>query len=64
MPSEFLLYGSTGFLGNAIARLAVRKGLRPILAGRNAEKLKAQADKLDSEYRALTWKMPRQLIQP
>ncbi len=25
MPSDFLLYGSTGFVGDAIGRLAVQK---------------------------------------
>ena len=54
MPSEFLLYGSTGFVGDAIARLAVQKGIRPILAGRNADKLKTQANELGLEYRAFT----------
>jgi len=52
MPSEFLLYGSTGFVGDAIARLAVQKGIRPILAGRNADKVKTQANELGLEYRA------------
>ena len=51
MPSDFLLYGSTGFVGNAIARLAVQNNLLPILAGRNAAKIRAQADELGLEYR-------------
>ena len=46
MSSDFLLYGSTGFVGEAIARLAVQRGLRPILAGRNAAKVEAQAAEL------------------
>ena len=52
MPSGFLLYGSTGFLGETIARLAVRKGIAPILAARNADKVEAQAIELGLEYRA------------
>jgi short subunit dehydrogenase-like uncharacterized protein len=52
MPSGFLLYGSTGFVGDAIARLAVQKGMRPILAGRNGDKVKTQADELGLAYRA------------
>ena len=52
MSSKFLLYGSSGFVGDAIARLAVQSGLQPVLAGRNAEKVKAQAAKLDVEYHA------------
>jgi short subunit dehydrogenase-like uncharacterized protein len=51
MSSEFLLYGSTGFLGEAIARLAVSKRIPLIIAARNADKLKAQAIDLNLEYR-------------
>ena len=40
VSSNFLLYGSSGFVGDAIAHLAVQSGLQPILAGRNADKLK------------------------
>ena len=47
---SFLIYGSTGFVGNAIARLAVKKGMRPVLGGRNADKIKKQATELDVDY--------------
>ena len=43
MPSGFLLYGSTGFVGDAMARLSVQRGLRPIVAGRNAARVESQA---------------------
>lgn len=46
-----LLYGATGFVGEAIARLAVATGLRPVLAGRNAEQLAALATELGLEHR-------------
>ncbi len=46
MPSGFLLYGANGFVGDAIARLAVRQGLQPILAGRDAAKIESQATEL------------------
>lgn len=49
--SGFLLYGSNGFVGDAIARRAVQSGLRPILAGRNAERISAQAAELGLEHR-------------
>jgi short subunit dehydrogenase-like uncharacterized protein len=39
MSSTFLLYGATGFVGEAIAHIAVEDGLEPILAGRDAVKL-------------------------
>lgn len=43
MSSSFLLYGSNGYTGSLIARRAVEYGLRPILAGRNAASIEAQA---------------------
>jgi short subunit dehydrogenase-like uncharacterized protein len=54
MPSGFLLYGSTGFVGDAIARVAVQKGIHPILAGRNADKVKTQANELGLKYRVFS----------
>jgi short subunit dehydrogenase-like uncharacterized protein len=51
MSSEFLLYGSTGFLGDSIARLAVSKKIPLIIAARNEDNLKAQAIDLNLEYR-------------
>jgi short subunit dehydrogenase-like uncharacterized protein len=51
MSSGFLLYGSTGFVGDAVARLAVQRGLRPIIAGRNAAKVEAQAAELGLQSR-------------
>jgi short subunit dehydrogenase-like uncharacterized protein len=52
MTAPFLLYGATGFVGEATARLAVQSGLRPILAGRNAAQLQRLALQLGVEYRA------------
>jgi short subunit dehydrogenase-like uncharacterized protein len=51
MPSDFLVYGSTGFVGNAVAHLAVQRGLRPIVAGRDAAKVEALAAELGVEPR-------------
>lgn len=51
MSPGFLLYGSTGFVGSAIAQLALQRGLRPIIAGRNAAKVEAQARVLGVEHR-------------
>lgn len=52
MSGDFLLYGATGYVGEAIARLAVERGLRPVLAGRDAVKLEKLATGLGLEYRA------------
>jgi short subunit dehydrogenase-like uncharacterized protein len=51
MSSTFLLYGATGFVGSAVARLAVRRGLHPILAGRNGPRVEALAAELSLEFR-------------
>lgn len=54
MPSSFLLYGSTGFVGGAIARLAVQQGLQPIIAGRDSAKIETLATELNVEHRVFS----------
>jgi len=51
--NKILLYGANGYTGNLIARLAVQRGLRPILGGRNEDKIKPLAAYLNLEYRSL-----------
>ena len=51
---NFLIYGSYGYTGQLIVELAVKEGARPILAGRDERKLRAQADKYNLEYRAFS----------
>ena len=46
MATRFLLYGANGFVGEAIARLAVQQGLQPTLAGRDAAKIERLAAEL------------------
>ncbi len=46
MTDTFLLYGANGFVGEVIVRLAVERGLKPILAGRNEDRVKALAAEL------------------
>jgi short subunit dehydrogenase-like uncharacterized protein len=50
----FLIYGSYGYTGRLIAEHAIQQGLRPILAGRNEKKLRAQAESLGLECRAFS----------
>lgn len=45
--SPWLLYGANGYTGELIAREAVRRGMRPILAGRSKQKIDALAAELD-----------------
>ncbi|MBV6395245.1 MAG: hypothetical protein HFACDABA_00820 [Anaerolineales bacterium] len=53
MPDTFLLYGSYGYTGNLIAEQSLREGLRPILAGRDAARLRAQAQRLNLDFRVI-----------
>jgi short subunit dehydrogenase-like uncharacterized protein len=46
----WLLYGATGRTGTLIAEEAVARGHRPVLAGRDADRLRSLAERL-----ALTW---------
>ena len=47
----WLLYGATGYTGRLIARRAVERGTRPVLAGRSAGKLIPLAAELGLEHR-------------
>jgi short subunit dehydrogenase-like uncharacterized protein len=55
----FLIYGANGYTGELIAREAVRRGQKPILAGRNADKLGALAKELGLESRAFPLDKPQ-----
>lgn len=50
----FLLYGANGYTGELILEEALRKGLRPLLAGRNAEKIRLLAEKYGLEWTAFS----------
>src|SRR4051812_19190014 len=52
--SGFLIYGANGYTGSLLAREAARRGLRPILAGRNASALAALAAELAVEHRVFS----------
>ncbi len=58
MRLDFLLYGATGFVGDAITRLAVRQGLRPVIAGRDAGKVAQLAAELGVEFRVFSLDNP------
>lgn len=60
--NTFLLYGSYGYTGQLIASLAVEKGLRPLLAGRDEKRLRAQSAALGGlDYRAFSLEDTRPL---
>jgi len=51
---NFLIYGSYGYTGCLIVEQAVKAGLKPLLAGRDENQLRAQAEKFGLEYRAFS----------
>ncbi|APX97494.1 saccharopine dehydrogenase family protein [Natronorubrum daqingense] len=54
-----LIYGSYGFVGSLIAEEAIERGLDPILAGRDREKLREQVDDLEQPGRRFALEDPR-----
>jgi short subunit dehydrogenase-like uncharacterized protein len=60
---RLLIYGSTGYTGRLIAQRASEAGLVPVLAGRNAEHVRQQAEFLDLPWRAVALDEPAQLAK-
>lgn len=56
-----LIYGANGYTGELIAREAVRRGLRPILAGRRRQPIQALARELDLASRVFELDDPGRL---
>lgn len=54
MPNNFLIYGANGYTGELITRYAVERGMKPIVAGRNAIKIEELAKKHHLEYRVFS----------
>src|SRR5690606_35555378 len=51
MSTPLLLYGATGYTGRLILQEALAKGLRPMLAGRKADAVRALAEPHGLEWR-------------
>jgi short subunit dehydrogenase-like uncharacterized protein len=60
---SLLVYGANGYTGELVARRAVERGLRPVLAGRRAEALAALASELGLEARAFSLEDPAAVDQ-
>ena len=56
-----LLYGANGYTGELIARQAARRGLRPLLAGRNAAAIAALGAELGLETRCFGLENPEEI---
>ena len=52
--AEWMIYGANGYSGELIAREAARRGLKPVLAGRNASRVTALADELGLHCRSVS----------
>ena len=46
LSTPWLLYGANGYTGELIAREAVARGMRPVLAGRSKQKIARLAAEL------------------
>jgi short subunit dehydrogenase-like uncharacterized protein len=55
---EWLIYGANGYTGELIARQAVRRGMRPVLAGRSRESVERLARELDLPFRIFPVEQP------
>lgn len=59
--ADLLIYGATGYTGTLIAERAVERGLAPILAARNGDRLRRVADRLSSARRVFGLEEPRRI---
>ena len=52
VDTQWMIYGAYGYTGELIATEAARRGAKPLLAGRDAERLQRLADELGLPHRA------------
>jgi short subunit dehydrogenase-like uncharacterized protein len=60
---NWMIYGANGYTGEMMAREAVRRGLRPVLAGRRAEAVGRLAEECSLEHRAFSLDDPARVEQ-
>lgn len=53
-PTEWMIYGAYGYTGRLIAEEAVRRGMKPVLAGRDARRLQPLAAQLGCPCRVFS----------
>src|SRR4028118_1979573 len=63
MSGRWLIYGATGYTGRLVVQEAVRRGLAPVLAGRDASRLVDLARPLGLETRVAPLDDPRALAR-
>ena len=52
--NNWMIYGATGYSGQLIVKQAVKAGMRPVLAGRSEDKVKALAAQHGLEFRVFS----------
>ena len=58
---DWMIYGANGYTGELIAREAAARGMSPILAGRNQDKVQRLAQELKLEHRAFDLDTPSRI---
>ncbi|MCC5919133.1 MAG: saccharopine dehydrogenase NADP-binding domain-containing protein [Cyclobacteriaceae bacterium] len=58
---SLLIYGAYGYTGRLIAKLANERGIKVTLAGRNAEKVKAVAQRYNQDHMVFSLERPEEL---
>ena len=59
---DWMIYGANGYTGEITAREAVQQGLKPVLAGRNRERIETLAQELGLESRVFALDDPDQVL--
>lgn len=59
----WMVYGATGYTGRLVVEHAVSAGLRPVLAGRNASKVRELAKIHGLEYRVFGLEKPQAIVE-
>lgn len=52
--NNFLIYGANGYTGELVLRDAAERGLKPLIAGRSAEKIENLARRFDVDFRVFS----------
>jgi len=60
--NNWMIYGANGYTGMLTAREAVRRGMRPVLAGRNAQDVGSLAEELGLDFRVFSLQDPATVL--
>lgn len=61
--SQFMIYGANGYTGRLIAHAAAKRGLKPLLAGRNRDEIGALAQELGLPRRTFELSDPNEVAR-